>query len=99
MSDLISKSALLKLIPCEEIAARMVVSQMPTIDVPDRKVGKWMPYEFGDYHWHKCSVCGKADRYIDTVDRSDRGYGKRDLESIRNFCPYCGADMRERSKE
>ncbi len=32
MSDYISKSALLKLIPCEEIAARMAVSQMPTID-------------------------------------------------------------------
>lgn len=78
------------------------VEELPTIDVPDRKVGKWMPYEFGDYRWHKCSVCGKADKYIDTIIR---GYAlgtndiqKNDLESVRNYCPNCGAQM-ERSEE
>ena len=55
------------------------------------KHGKWMPYEFGDYHWHKCSVCGVADCYITTIDRGI--YGKHDIESVRTYCPHCGARM------
>lgn len=58
-----------------------------TIDVAPREIGHWLPYEFGDYHWHKCSVCGKADKYIETID--NRG----DIQAIRNFCPICGARM------
>lgn len=51
-----------------------------------REIGHWLPYEFGDYHWHKCSVCGKADKYIETI-------GNGDLQAIRHFCPICGARM------
>ena len=54
--------------------------------------GEWLPYEFGDYHWHKCSACGVADKYIETIKRD--GFTDVDLESVRNFCPNCGADMR-----
>lgn len=61
------------------------------LDVPERNVGKWLPYEFGDYHWHKCSVCGKADKYIDTVIRGNGA--EHDLTAVRNFCPNCGAKM------
>lgn len=69
---------------------KSAVVSSPSVEI---NVGKWLPYEFGDYHWHKCSVCGTADKYIDTVDRSDRGYGKSDLESVRNYCPVCGSKM------
>lgn len=53
--------------------------------------GKWLPYEFGDYHWHKCSVCGKADKYIETIKRAN--YPPYDMEARRNYCPACGAKM------
>ena len=52
------------------------------------KHGRWMPYEFGNERWHKCSVCGKADEYIDFFG----------LEAIRNYCPNCGAKMDEQQE-
>lgn len=58
-----------------------------------RKHGKWLPYEFGNYRWRKCSCCGKADEYINNYN------GKVNIESIRNYCPNCGADMREVTDE
>lgn len=63
------------------------VKETPTIEAEPRETGYWLPYEFGDYHWHKCSVCGKADKYIETI----RNGG--DLQAIRRFCPICGARM------
>lgn len=57
------------------------------------KIGKWLPYEFGDYHWHKCSVCGKADKYIETVKRDN--YAPFDSIARRRYCPACGAKMEE----
>lgn len=56
--------------------------------------GTWLPYEFGDYHWHKCSACGIADKFIETVKRE--GSPDVDVESVRNFCPHCGAKMKGR---
>ena len=96
MNDLISRRAAIKAIDdlpnCyngysdtyDKACIIGVLEELPSVDVPDRKVGEWMPYEFGDYHWHKCSVCGKADKYIDTIG-----------ESVRNYCPNCGAKMDE----
>ena len=49
------------------------------------KHGRWVAYEFGNERWHKCSVCGVADEYINSFG----------LEAIRNYCPYCGARMDE----
>lgn len=53
--------------------------------------GEWLPFEFGDERWHKCSCCGTADKYIEYVPRPNGTVGK--LVSIRNFCPNCGARM------
>ncbi len=58
----------------------------PTADVVERKHGRWLPYEFGNERWHKCSACGIADEYIN----------EKGLEAIRGFCPNCGAVMDER---
>lgn len=65
----------------------LVIDEMPTIEAEPIKIGHWLPYEFGDYHWHKCSVCGKADKYIETIRNGV------DLQAIRHFCPICGARM------
>lgn len=91
---LIDADALPKFIvfqPSDEVkdiinALTQTIAEAPTIDAEPRKAGYWLPYEFGDYHWHKCSVCGKADKYIETI----RNY---DLQSTRQFCPHCGARM------
>ena len=62
-------------------------------DVPDRKVGKWLPYEFcADGTWDKCSVCGVAHRtrskYIGFMDQK-----KHVIQDRMNYCPNCGAKM------
>lgn len=62
---------------------------IPSADIPQ---GEWLPFEFGDECWHKCSCCGTADKYIEYVPRSNGTVGK--LVAIRNFCPNCGAGMR-----
>ena len=63
------------------------------VDAEPIRHGHWTPYEYGDCHWHKCSVCGVADKYIETVHRD--GYPDKDLECIRHYCPNCGAKMDE----
>ena len=60
-----------------------IIDLQPTVEAEPIKHGRWIPYEFGNERWHKCSVCGKADEYI-----NDLG-----LEAIRNYCPNCGARM------
>ena len=62
-----------------------------SIDVAPVVHGKWLPYQFGDYHWRQCSICGKADQYIISVVRY--GFETHDLEAVRNYCPSCGARM------
>lgn len=64
---------------------------LPSADVEPVKHGRWIPCKYGDYHWHRCSACGVADKYIETI--SSRGI---DLESVRNYCPNCGARMDEK---
>ena len=56
-----------------------MVQNAPAADVVERKRGKW--YWAEDGHC-KCSVCGQYA----TVKR---------LVVKTNFCPNCGADMRE----
>lgn len=67
-----------------------------TPDAEPIRHGHWLSYEYGDYHWHKCSVCGVADKYIETVHRD--GYPDKDVECIRHYCPNCGAKMEEDRK-
>ena len=65
------------------------IDAMPTVE-PKR--GEWVPFEYGDERWHKCTACGVADKYIEYVERPNGTTGK--LVAIRNFCPNCGARMK-----
>lgn len=56
------------------------------------RTGEWLPFEYGDDTWHKCSVCGVADRYVEVCQRPDGTIGR--TAYVRHFCPNCGADMR-----
>lgn len=67
-----------------------VIEQAPTID-PVRR-GKWIPFEFGDETWHKCTACGVADQY-GTKHISHIPGKFHIVYAIRNYCPNCGARM------
>ena len=68
------------------------IDSAPSIDI-DRPQGEWVPFEYGDERWHKCTACGVADKYIEYVERPNGTTGK--LVAIRNFCPNCGARMKK----
>lgn len=66
----------------------MALTNIPSADVVERKRGEWVsrnPY------WHTaiCSNCNKVTMFEDW-DGEVLDY---------NFCPNCGADMREREGE
>ena len=67
------------------------IDSAPSIDI-GRPQGEWVPFEYGDERWHKCTACGVADRYIEYVERPNGTTGK--LVAVRNFCPNCGAKMK-----
>ena len=65
------------------------VEEAPTVDVPDRKVGKWVWMgDKGDSRW-MCSVC-KSKEDVPTI------MGK---PIVWDYCPNCGARMKGESDE
>jgi hypothetical protein len=63
---------------------RMTIQWMPTVDATPVRRGRWVPkfggiFKCGAY-WYDCSECGH------TVPGG--------LQSGKNFCENCGADMR-----
>ena len=62
------------------------INALPTADVPDRKVGKWIKTE-GRLSWH-CSLCKVDDQFAYCWNREKGDYDFQD-----NYCPSCGARM------
>lgn len=64
-----------------------VVETQPTAEVQPVKFGKWVEHK--DYYNHGwvCSVCGNYDH----ENKEGRPY-------FSEFCPSCGADMRNDEK-
>ncbi len=100
MSDLISREAAIKAIEdlpnCyngfsdtyDKACIIGVLEELPSVDVPDRKVGEWIKNE-SRYGWH-CSACEEDDLYA-FVRNSDTG--ENELQD--RYCPNCGALMEE----
>lgn len=61
------------------------IDAMPTIELPERKNGKWIEKEYSPFY---CSVCGTY-QYSASWEIKNKEY---------NFCPRCGADMRGESE-
>lgn len=78
---------------CDQIMDNLlfIANMIPAADVVERKKGKWMPSSLTwSYYNYDCSVCGCNEfRQVD----HNGGY------KAFNFCPNCGADMREPPKE
>lgn len=61
------------------------LASLPAADVVEVKRGRWIDHMVRDW---RCSECGEKVQKVRKVD----GYCYDDLP---NFCPNCGADMRE----
>ena len=66
------------------------LAAIPTVDVVERKHGEWIEYNYPGAECVYCSKC-KEEYYPD-----DLLLGRNDYP---NFCPNCGADMRERGED
>jgi hypothetical protein len=72
-------------------SAQRIIANLPAADVRPVVRGKWKLSD--DLCWHTCSECG-AD--ID-VSVGLLCYVDNEEVCTHNFCPNCGADMREKS--
>ena len=67
----------------------------PTIE--PRK-GKWIKMSDADGDYYVCDQCGEElPRYTTEPATWDNPYPPKYSVDKTNFCPHCGADMRERS--
>ena len=71
--------------------ARSAIIKLRSADVRPVVRGKWEWNE--ENWWHRCSACGVTFDYDKTYELFDHGF------QLANFCPNCGADMREPPKE
>lgn len=70
-------------------AKKDCISGIKAIPAVEPRRGSWIPLVMnGEY---KCSVCGRASR-------SDNAAWVNIPSAYWNFCPNCGADMRERKE-
>lgn len=74
---LIDRDAVLKMIPSEEMVARMAVMSAPTVDAQPVRHGHWVGVDDEPCEVWECDMCG----YIYEGD------------FVYNYCPHCGAKM------
>ena len=82
-------------LPINERFAMAMIAQvnlMPTIE-PERKKGKWIEHECG--YWTFVNKDGERDGWIPDYECSECGSRGWKHAYNMNFCPNCGADMRE----
>lgn len=64
------------------------VKELPASNVRPVVYGEWKEYGGADAGFHYCSVCkGQAFNYEENGET---------IEILSDFCPYCGADMRDK---
>ncbi len=90
MTDYISRRSVMELVqfmPAKGgpigIVPTKAVLQLPAADVKPVVHGKWI--KFDEDTW-ECSNCGQLWTLVDGTPK----------ENNMNYCPACGADMRER---
>lgn len=73
-------------------SAYIALEAIPAADVRPVKRGKWIPPKF-PYPWYKasCSCCGYEDPFSHGGCSEWNGVEWKAM----NFCPNCGAEMRE----
>lgn len=102
MDEMISRQAVLKLLsampPEEAMTKAMLIQSVQQMDAaqPERKRGKWIAVtEDGDVYKRICSCC-EQEAFFQNDDPDELYDGGR--YELSDFCPHCGADMREVDK-
>lgn len=93
MSDLISRSEVIDIlcnlhidnIAVNDKRVTEYIKELPTVEAEPVVHGEWKLYEEEGNAW-QCSVCGNV--WFLAYDTPQ--------ENCMNFCPNCGADMREK---
>ena len=104
MSDYISREALIKevnscsthwLNEWDTLGVLAAIDRIPAADVRPVVRGKWLPdYDYAEYDFDGCTPLPEPKKFQDGWQCSlCGGY----MPSETNFCPNCGADMREES--
>jgi hypothetical protein len=79
----------------EAISMAIKALEQPTIE-PERKKGRWIRMSDADGDYYCCDQCGgELPRYITEIPSWDRPYPHKQSIYKTDFCPNCGADMRE----
>ena len=71
---------------CSADKAEEIIKSLPSADVVERKRGEWINQNSGAFYPMECSSCHKPPIC------DDDGY------CLTDFCPNCGADMREQTE-
>ena len=78
------------------------INSLPSVTPQEPRKGHWIEHDWKEMRergYYRCSVCNCGyQRYKKGIRKSDVPYidGKEyTLRSIDNYCPNCGADMRE----
>lgn len=98
MSDYISREALIKAVEGNPYVTDSVKSyvrctarSIPSADVHPVVKGKWIihkPFDSGRHNCNECIECSVCGTWFG-----------HDCYEISNFCPSCGADMRQTGDE
>ena len=85
IADICNHVCRLEAVPAADVIEKAsgLIGEFPSVDVRENKRGKW---KAKDFHTVACSECG-FDMDIMTVDDHVLNHA--------NYCPNCGADMRE----
>lgn len=87
MDNLISREALLKSMPKDDILmsldVRRCICDAPAVDAEPVRHGRWVYHDDDMMPYKSCSLCG-CEAF--------------DLHGA-NYCPYCGAKMEDKDNE
>ena len=86
MARYIDADALIKELERYDDYAINIVNDQPTADVRENVHGEWEYKDVGGWH---CSRCGSQAPF----------WCFATTQNLANFCPNCGADMRERRED
>ena len=71
------------------------INSLPTISVPKREKGEWIKVQSGDKDFPESIVCSKCKNENSHFDFNEHAEPIGKVFVTSNFCPNCGADMRE----
>lgn len=78
------------------VATKVSLKKLPAAQ-PERERGRWIKHERG--YWTFVNKDGERDGWIPDYECSECGSRGWKYADNMNFCPQCGADMREDTDE